>query len=212
MTDPTESPESLVLAEIEARHYAVDEVCFEGTFTSCPHCGIAWPCDTAVALAAYDDRARAFAELAEKTRTDFAKMSPRAPWREEAMRLRQSGLTLAAVGAVVGVSKERVSQVLGRPGWLPRAPRPVSPERLAHAALPCRFSGCSEPIGSTSLSRRFCSTHIGCRGGYGTWSPERRTKHRALVARWKLEHPERWKEINLKAGRAYRARQRAKAV
>jgi hypothetical protein len=203
----------MVLAAIEARHYAEYEVCFEGTFTSCPYCGIAWPCDTAIVLAAYDDRVRAFTALAEKTRTDFAKMSPRTPWREEAIRLRQSGLTLAAIGAAVGVSKERVSQVLGRPGWLPRKARPVSPERLAHAALPCQFSGCSEPIGSTSLSRRFCAKHVGRRGApYGAWSPERKAEHRARVSRWQQDHPERTKEIGLEANRAYRARQRAKAV
>jgi hypothetical protein len=57
MTDPTESPtpESLVLAEIRARHQPLCD---------CQQLGR--PCDTAVVLAAYVDRVRAFDELAKR--------------------------------------------------------------------------------------------------------------------------------------------------
>jgi hypothetical protein len=54
MIDLTESPESLVLAEIRARHQPSCD---------CQHLGR--PCDTAAVLAAYAERARAFTALAE---------------------------------------------------------------------------------------------------------------------------------------------------
>jgi hypothetical protein len=75
MTDPTESPESLALDEIRKRHHACN--CGPSNIT---HCGgehwangsrWLWPCDTAVVLAAYDDRAHAFTALRSRvTRED----------------------------------------------------------------------------------------------------------------------------------------------
>ena len=64
MTDPTETPEFLVLAEIEARHQPMHP---GKPGTTCIG-GHDWPCDSAILLAAYDDRARAFAALAEQSR------------------------------------------------------------------------------------------------------------------------------------------------
>ena len=67
MTDPTESPESLALDEIRKRHrprhgeVAVDVI----PGYECFWCGEPWPCDAAVALAAHDERARAFTALAD---------------------------------------------------------------------------------------------------------------------------------------------------
>jgi hypothetical protein len=66
-----ETAESLVLAEIRARHVECIRGSYPGAFAAdnwCPRCGEDWPCDTAVALAAYDERARAFAELAQQVR------------------------------------------------------------------------------------------------------------------------------------------------
>jgi len=137
----------------------------------------------------------------------------RASWVAEAGKMQREGSTLRAIGDQFGVSRQRVQQVLAPTGRLPRAPRPIDPGRLAHATKPCGFSGCSELIGSTKMTRRFCPAHVGCyRKGRAAWPPEQRAKHDALTRRWRLEHPERDLEISRKAQRAYRERQRAKAA
>lgn len=68
-TDPTETPESLVLAGIEARHHHVYHAPRgPHDIGVCAECDDLWPCDTAVVLAAYDERASAFDALALETR------------------------------------------------------------------------------------------------------------------------------------------------
>ena len=81
MTDPTESPtpESLVLAEIRERHQPCSTYCSHAPLKHCQseHAyGSPWPCDTALVLAAYDERASAYDDLAAAFLTP-AKGQPR---------------------------------------------------------------------------------------------------------------------------------------
>lgn len=131
-------------------------------------------------------------------------------WARDALRLRNSGWTFQAVGDAVGVSRERVGQVIGR-GRLPLVPKPISLERQAHAQLPCSFDGCVNLIGSTNRVRRYCSEHMWSYSqGYRNWSATRRAHHKALVSRWQGQHPERYREIQRRATRAYYARKHPK--
>ncbi len=146
--------------------------------------------------------------MAEQTRDG---LSPEAR-RDRARELRGQGMTLAAIGLEMGFSRQRASEILGKVGRLPRkprAPRPISAERMAHADELCAFEGCPRQIDNTRMNIKFCPEHVGCyRRNWSEWTPERKAMNSRAAARWRAAHPEREREIVRAAQKRYYDRQR----
>ncbi len=75
--------------------------------------------------------------------------------RELAKQLRAEGLTLREIGERFGVTKERISQVLGRPGSLPKALAPRKRRRRCLAlTLLCKAPDCLTAAAIHGFCRR----------------------------------------------------------
>ena len=140
------------------------------------------------------------------------------------------GLSRERIGQVAGFFPERpwvrrteLRELISHSGlksWAQRGLIKESPSGLVNREevedlvielldRPCQFPDCGRTINAISTNYRFCAQHAPqvANYRYPVMTEAEKKKHYAAVNRWKAKNPEATKEINHRAGAAYRRSQ-----